>query len=66
MVPGTEVSVGGFEVALILIAFVALAYVVGVIPSPGLVKIYYKIRLAALLWTGLVVIFAANRLFHFV
>ena len=57
---------GGFEIALFLIAFVALAYVMGIVPSPGVVKIYYKIRLAALLWTGLIVIFAANRLFEFV
>ena len=57
---------GGFEVALVLIGFVALAYVVGVVPSPGVIKLYYKIRLAALLWAGLVVVFAANRVFDFV
>lgn len=56
---------GGFEIGLILIGFVALAYVMGIGPSPGVVKFYYKIRLAALLWTVLVVFFAANRIFDF-
>ena len=49
MMPGTEVSMGGFEVALILVAFVGFAYVVGVIPSPGLVQLKNKLRLVALL-----------------
>ena len=57
---------GGFEVALILIAFVGLAYVVGVVPSPGLVQLKNKLRLVALLWAGLVVLHAANHIFHFV
>ena len=57
---------GGFEVALVLIAFVGLAYVVGVIPSPGLVQLKNKVRLAALLWAGLVVLHAANHVFDFV
>ena len=57
---------GGFEVALILIAFFALAYITGVVPSPGVIKLYHKIRLAALLWAGLVVVFAANRIFNIV
>lgn len=56
----------GFEILLVLVIVVGGLYAAGVLPTAGLLRFYYRIRLVALLWALMIVLIAANRTFNLV
>ena len=57
---------GGVEILLVLVIVGAGLYAAGVFPSPGVMRLYYRLRLVGLIWAAMVIIFAVNRTFDIV
>ncbi len=56
----------GIEILLVLVLVGAGLYAAGVLPSPGVMRLYYRLRLVALIWAAMIIIFAINRTFDIV
>ena len=54
-----------FTAAMLLIVVLGALYAMGYIKLGGVVSLYKRIRLAALLWVAVIVLIAAGRIFDF-
>ena len=54
-----------FTAAMILIIVLGALYATGYIKLGGVISLYKRIRLAALLWVAVILLIAAGRIFDF-
>ncbi len=54
-----------FEGLLVIFIVLGGMYVMGVLPTAGVIHVYKRIRLAGLLWAAALTLIAAGRIFDF-